>query len=129
MDIISIVVIIILLLTVYIYANITTIHGYAVSKNEANLAILLNFILIILLVIPLIQSQSEYYNLIIYGLIVGISIINLILLARLGNSGMDNNSNIQLVYLTYSLSVLFIIYYLVNFFISTTKIIKIDAEE
>jgi hypothetical protein len=97
----TIITIIVLVLIVYIYANITTTHGYAISKNEANLAIFLNIILIVLLLIslfmPFFISKYTYYYLITVGLIIGISIINLVLLAKLGNSQMDT-LHIQLVY-------------------------------
>ena len=87
--------IIILLISVYIYLNLQTKHGYAVSVNQANLGIFLNLLAIALILIYLVKD-FEYYSIILSGLIVGINIVNLFLLSKVYNSKMDNNANLNL---------------------------------
>lgn len=108
--------IIILLISVYIYLNLQTKHGYAVSVNQANLGIFLNLLAIALILIYLVKD-FEYYSIILSGLIVGINIVNLFLLSKVYNSKMDNNANLNLVLFAYILNLLLLIFFVINYFI------------
>lgn len=125
--ILSIVTIIVLvsILNIYYY-SITTDNKYSLSINERKLGLAANAILILLFLVSFIYS-STYLSVILFGLTIGICILNAYYLYKICTSPLNNGVNLTTVYWLYLISIVLVPIYTILYFKTIINKIQIDA--
>lgn len=125
--ILSIVTIIVLvsILNIYYY-SITTDNKYSLSINERKLGLAANAILILLFLVSFIYS-STYLSVILFGLTIGICILNAYYLYKICTSPLNNGVNLTTVYWLYLISIVLVPIYTILYFKTIINKIQIDG--
>ena len=129
--ILSIVTIIVLvsILNIYYY-SITTDNKYSLSINERKLGLAANAILILLFLVSFIKTSTSfltYLSIILFGLTIGICILNAYYLYKICTSPLNNGVNLTTVYWLYLISIVLVPIYTILYFKTIINKIQIDA--